>query len=252
MRFIMNNFRKEKHMKKVFWIIPILVFTLLLASCGKTSSPSTSGASGSTNSNQMAMSQVEQLLVGTLKLEGTKLAVDKTQAGTLVTLWQAYTELMSNNSTAKEETDAVVAQIQSSMTADQLKAITDMKLTFADVSSTMTALGITFTPPTVNGTQVAPSGSGFGGDFTGAPPEGAGGFPSGGSTSGGTSRRSGTTGGGGGAFVYGSGGTGGANLTQSQIATLQAGRTGSSTRSGRVPTALLNALIDLLQKRSQS
>ena len=245
-------------MKKTFWLIPILIFTILLASCGAKGSSPASAANSITDSNIGAMSQVEQLLIGTLKLEGTNQAVDKSQAAALLTLWQAYKELMSNNSTAQEETDAVISQIQSSMTADQLKAITDMKLTFTDIASTMTALGITFTPQTINGTQVAP-GQGFGEGFAGAvPPDVAGGFPSGDSTSGGTSRRTGTTGGnsssgGGGAFSYGSGGTGGANLTQSQIATLQAGRTGgSSARSGRVPTALLNALIALLQTRAQS
>ena len=242
-------------MKNEKWLILILLATILLASCGAASNKS---ASNTTAASQPAMSLQEQLLIGTLKLEGTKLAVDKTQAATLLTLWQAYEELMSNNSTAPEEITAVVSQIQSGMTADQLKAITDMKLTFADVTSTMPALGITYTPPTVNGTQVAP-GQGFGGDFAGGvPPEGTGGFPAGGSTSGGASRRTGTTGGGpgsggGGTFANGSGGPGGGTLTQSQIATLQAGRTaGSSARSGRVPTALLNALITLLQTRAQS
>ena len=236
-------------MKNGKWFIPILLVTILLASCGTSGNKSTTNT---TTASQPAMSFQEQLLIGTLKLEGTKLAVDKTQAATLLTLWQAYKELMSNNSTAPEEVTAVVSQIQSGMTADQLKAITDMKLTFADVTSTMKALGITYTPPTVNGTQMAP-GQGFGGDFAGGvPPEGAGGFPAGGSPSGGTSRRTGTTGGGG-TFANGSGGPGGGTLTQSQIATLQAGRTaGSSASSGRVPTALLNALITLLQTRAQS
>jgi hypothetical protein len=234
------------------WLIPVLLVTMLLAACGASSNNSTTNAG---NDTQGSMSLQEQLLVGTFKLEGTDLAVDQTQAADLLTLWQAYKELMSNNATAKEELDAVISQIQSSMTSDQLKAITDMKLTFADVAATMTSLGITYTPPTANGTQVAP-GEGFGEGFSGVPGGGAvivgggaGGVPSSGSTSGGTGRSSGT--GGGGAFGYDSGGAGGGNLTQSQIATLQAGRGNFSQSSGRIPTALLNALIDMLQKRSQ-
>jgi len=240
------------------WLIPFLLVAMLLAACGATNKISTSNT---VNPSQPAMSLPEQLLIGTLKLEGTTLSVDKTQAATLLTLWQAYKELLSNNATAKEETDAVVSQIQNSMTAEQLKAITNMKLSFKDISSTMTALGITFTPPTVNGTQMAP-GQGFSGDFGGVPPiEGNGGTVvisggPGGSDAGGISRRSGNSGGGNpntgtsGGFQGGAG-FNGQNLSESQIATLQAGRGNFSPSSERIPTALFNALIDRLQKRSQ-
>jgi hypothetical protein len=236
------------------WIVPFVIGSFLLASCGTTNNNSnTAGPS------QPSMSLPEQLLIGTLKLEGTKLAVDKTQAATLLTLWEAYKELMSNNSTAKQETDAVISQIQSSITPDQFKAITNMKLTYKDIASTMTALGITFTPRKVNGTQVAP-GQGFGGDFGGPPVGGSGGTITigggpGESTTGGNSRRSGSYGGnptsGTSGGFQGGQGFNGQNLTQSQIATLQASRGNFSQTSGRIPTALLNALIDLLQKRSQ-
>ena len=142
------------------------------------------------------------------------------------------------------------------MSSDQLKAITDMKLSFQDVASTMTDLGITFTPPTVNGTQMAP-GQGFGGDFSGMPMDDGGGpvIISGGqgeppSGSSGTTGGRPSTGDVGGFQGADQGMIVSQDLSQSQIATMQASR-GSSTGRGRVPTVLIDALIDLLQERSQ-
>jgi hypothetical protein len=246
------DFGGEK-MKFRIWIVPIVLGSMLLAACG-TSNKSTGNTATDT---QGAMSLQEQLLVGTFKLEGTGLAVDQTQAATLLTLWQAYKELMSNNATAKEELDAVITQIQDSMTSDQLKAISDMKLTFTDVTSTMKDLGIEFTPQTVNGTEMAP-GQGFGGDLSGAPIDGGGGAvviqggqggPS--TNSSGPSGGGPRTGSGGGFQGPDSGFATNGNISPEQIATMQAGGQGPSMRSGRIPTAFLNALIDLLQKRSQ-
>jgi hypothetical protein len=233
------------------WFIPIVVLSISLVSCA-----STKGNSNSTNPSQASMSLPEQLLIGTLKLEGTNLAIGKTEATNLLPLWQAYKELLSNNNTAKEELDAVISQIQSTMTKEQLKAITDMKLTFKDIASTMTALGITFTRPNASGTQIAPNGGNFQQGFGGFPGEGGG--PSGSGTNpGGPNRPSGnttggnTSGGGTGGFP-GAGGFSAQNLSQSQIATLQAARGNNPNREGRIPSPLMNALIDLLQKRSQT
>jgi hypothetical protein len=235
-------------MKKGKWFFALMLVPFLLAACKVASN---SSASGSTNAEQGAMSRQEQLLIGTLKLEESDLAIDQTQAAALLILWQAYKELMSNNATAPEELDAVVSQIESSMSSDQLKAITDMKLTFQDVRTTMTDLGITFTLPAGNGTQMAP-GQGFGGDFGGAPVGGGGGpmiindDPGGPPSEGGRfSSGGGFQGGGQGMITSG-------NISPEQMATLQAGGGKPSQGSGRIPTLLIDALINVLQKRTQN
>lgn len=232
------------------WIIPFVVLGILLVSCA-----STKGKTNSANPSQGTMSLPEQMLIGTLKLEGTNLAVDKTEATNLLPLWQAYKELLSNNTTAKEELDAIISQIQSTMTKEQLKEITDMKLTFKDIASTMTALGITFNRPNASGTQTAPNGGDFQQGFGGFPGEGGG--PGGSGTNPGSPNRpsgsstGGNTPGGGTGGFPGAGGFSGQNLSQSQIATLQAAGGNNPNREGRIPSPLMNALIDLLQKRSQ-
>ena len=76
----------------------------------------------------------ESLLIGTLKLQGTSNAVNATQAAALVPLWQAYAQLTSSNTAAQAEIDAVVTQIQQTLTPAQVQAITAMKLTRQDMS----------------------------------------------------------------------------------------------------------------------
>ena len=75
-----------------------------------------------------------------------------TQAAALVPLWQAYAQLTSSNTAAQAEIDAVVSQIQSTMTPQQVQAITAMKLTRQDLSHHDEHLGLT---------------NGFGGNGTG-------------------------------------------------------------------------------------
>jgi hypothetical protein len=160
-------------------------------------------------------------LVGTFKLEGTSNAVTAQEAAQLIPLWQVYKDLSSSTSAAQTEIDALIAQIQGTMTPEQVKAITDMKLTRAEEFQTMQALGIQFTNrPTASGTpRPGGGGNGFGG---------GGGVPGGGPGFG-----------------------NGQNLTPQQIATFQARRAqnGGSGRSNRIPTALYDALIKLLQSK---
>ena len=85
----------------------------------------------------------ESLLIGTLKLQGTGNAVNATQAAALVPLWQAYAQLTSSNTAAQAEIDAVVSQIQTTMTPAQVQAITAMKLTRQDMLTEMSSLGLT-------------------------------------------------------------------------------------------------------------
>jgi hypothetical protein len=86
-----------------------------------------------------------QLLIGTFRLQETALRVTPEQAAGLVPLWQALRALTSSGTAAQSEIDAVLAQIQQGMSAEQLAAIRDMHLVTQDMSTLMQSLGIS--PP---------------------------------------------------------------------------------------------------------
>ncbi len=208
-------------MKKIFIVILIL-FTLALASCGA-SNAAQSSDNGNGNFSNAPLPLAMQLVVGTFKLEGTSNAVTAEQAAKLIPLWQVYKDLSANSSAAPQEIQSLAEQIQSTMTPQQVQAITDLKLTRRDISQTMQDLGVaTLRAPNASGTPRA---------------NGGGGFPGGG--------------GGGGGFPGGGQG-GGQNLSPQQIATFQALRAkngGGSGRFNQIPPALFDALIKLLQSK---
>jgi len=190
-----------------------------------------------------ALPAVTQLVVGTFKLEETDLAISADQAQELVPLWQAYRTLESSQTSAQQEREALVTQIEESMTADQLKGIADMKLTAADMQTIFGERGGpgrddgTPSPdrqqngqPEANGGFVVPF---AGGGVGGVPGGGGGGFP-----------------GGGGGFSSGGGGFGGLAPGQTPnpeaFATLRAERGGTS---GLNP-GLVSVLIRFLQQKS--
>lgn len=243
-------------MKK--YLVPLattaIIMTLVLAACGaKSPTASTAGTSsttGSTGSNGFTFNPTtgtsngasnssrplplaEQLVVGTFKLEGTPNAIDAKTAAALIPLWQAYAQLSTSNTAAQAEIDSVVSQIQTTMTTQQVQAITGMKLTRQDMTTTMTTLGLTNNfqanaqgTPNPNRTTRG-TGGGFNRTFGRGGTGGAGG---------------GFTGGGG----FG-GGTGTNGTRPTPNATQQALRT---QFANRIPSNLMNALISLLQKRA--
>ncbi len=191
--------------------------------------------------------------MGTLKLEGTDQAVTADQAKQLVPLWQTLQSLSNSNTAATEEMNALVDQIKSTMTAQQMEKITAMKLTQQDVMTAMNDAGVGFNPSGASGTPNAPSGSAqnnfpAGG---GSAPDGGGFSVSGGGPAGGPPAGGGPSGGGGppaGGFVI-QGDPGGAGSAPGQSATPQAVR--SNGFANKVPGPLLNALIQMLQKKIQ-
>jgi len=165
-------------------ITTLILFTLILTACGASSAQAANptrntngnnGSSGNTTPLPLAM----EMLVGTFKLEGTANAVTADEAAKLLPLWQVYKDLSSSSSAAQQEIDGLAGQIQSTMTPEQVQAITDMKLTRRDIFQTMQTLGIASTGgPTASGT---PRPGGGGGGFGG----GGGGFGGGGGGGGG-------------------------------------------------------------------
>jgi len=177
--------------------------------------------------NNRPISPSMQLAVGIFKLEGTPQAVNEQEAAQLIPLWQLYGQLAASSSSAPQEVSAALDQIKSTLTPDQVNAITAMNLTNQSAFAFMQQQGI-----------VQAGGFGFNGtpQANRTPRAGGGGFPGGGG---------GFPGGGG----PGAGGAGGTNLNPSQIATAQARRAQGGGFRSQLPQPLLNALIKLLQSK---
>jgi uncharacterized membrane protein YgcG len=215
-------------MKKIIIALTIFAILSVLVACSHTST------STGTTGNPASLSTEAQLLVGTFKLEDTDLAVTSDQAKQLLPLWQTLQSLSSSSTAATEEISAVVDQIKGTMTASQMAKITAMKLTQTDIMSIMNQAGVS--PNGASGTTTPmprggfPSGGGTqggGGATGGGAPGGAGGPPSGGFPAGGDP----------GIGVA----PGGASSTPQAIRPAGMGN--------QVPPPLLNALIQLLQKK---
>lgn len=229
-------------MKKITPTI-LMIFMLTLAACGAASSGTQRPASGQQNGSLPIQ---EQILIGTFKLEGTDQAITAQQADQLIPLWQVYKDLSGSDTAAQEEIDGLVGQIQDTMTPEQMQAISAMNLTRQDLFTVLQEQGINFggsgrgnfTPEQIATAQASRgSGNGF------RPPDGGfqgGGFPGGG------------PGGGGG---FDGGGQGGQNFTPQQIETAQARRAnggGNGFGSNRIPSGLIDAVVQFLQKKAGS
>jgi hypothetical protein len=184
-------------MKKVA-LITILIFALfLLTACGSGSGATNSTSQNGTSTNSFRsgatgpLNPESKLALGTIKLEGTKLAVDPKMAANLVPLWQLLFQLNSSSSSAPQEVTAVVDQIKTTMAPDQINSINSMSLTQADI---FTAFQQQAQASGSGGTTGSGGSSGgnrgggfaFGGGGPGGGGPGGGGFPGGGLRAGGT------------------------------------------------------------------
>lgn len=221
-------------MKKIA-ISVLMVLALTLTACGAASNGTRQAASTQQNGSLPIQ---EQVLIGTFKLEGTPQAVTAKQAAQLIPLWQVYKSLSTSDTAAQEEVNGLIQQIQDTMTPEQMQAITAMNLTRQDIFTVMQDQGIA---------QAGGQGS-------------AGGTGSSSSRSTGRNGNNGgfvrPDGGGPGGFGGGFGGGGGnsQSFTPEQIATAQAARGGQGGGgfSNRIPTTLIDALVQLLQKKAGS
>jgi hypothetical protein len=242
-------------------LVGIIVITLLLAACGGAANQSGSNTDTTANDSQgdTSLSKVNMLLVGTLKLEDTDTAVTAEEAAQLLPLWQAYSSLSTSQTAAEQEVDALLNQIESTMTADQVKAIEAMNLTSTDMTDLMQSMGGAMVargtpdPQSTPGFDISSGGvppGNFQGGGNGGPPDDAGG---------GTTRNFGSGGGDGPVIMQGgpgmggdagsAAGIGGSGMIQgtadpSMQATAQAR---FSTQASQVNMMLLNVLISKLQ-----
>jgi hypothetical protein len=113
-----------------------------------------------------------QIAVGTLKLAGTDQEITVEQARDLLVYWEVYKDLGQSQTAAQAEVHGLVAQIQETMTTNQLKTITDMDLSQQDAVAAMQ--GVTATSSNASNSKVSvPLGStGGGGMPAGGPPDG--------------------------------------------------------------------------------
>ena len=198
-------------MKKIV-IVTMVLFAILLAACGSASNWIKIG------STDQSLSSQTELLIGTLKLEGTDQTITKAQASELLTLWEGMSALQSSSTTAQMEVNALITQIKENMTSKQLQTIVDMKLTSQDAVKIEQQNVSIKSLQTVKSSQSSDGGSG--------PPDG-----------GGDSFLSGTTGG----------------ITGTSRATTS-GTSASlkSTSSNQVFTELIHVLIKLLKQKIAS
>ena len=151
-------------------LVPALALVaIVLTGCGGKAAGSADQASGGVpaptvqpytsavlvTTYENAMPASSQLALGTFRLEGTKDAVTAGQAKALLPLWQA---LQSGALKNDAETNAVLKQIEGTMTPQQLVAVAAMKLTREDLRSWMQEQGLSLGPPP--GATGAPGGFG--------------------------------------------------------------------------------------------
>ncbi len=123
----------------MFKRIALLTLVALIALSACSSAPAAPAASTTTQdtytssaldtSYEGALAVRNQLALGTLQLDGTPNAITADQAKTLLTLWQALRATTQSGASAQAEVNALLGQIEGALTAQQLAAIKDLKLT---------------------------------------------------------------------------------------------------------------------------
>jgi hypothetical protein len=132
-------------MKRIL-IFTLILSSLLLASCATAATPTTGDTYTSANlptDYENAMPVRNQLAIGTMKLDGTDNAVSAEQAQKLLPLYQALRGTSTSGGASQEEITALLTQIEGALNAEQISAIREMKLTFADMQTWATENGIT-------------------------------------------------------------------------------------------------------------
>jgi len=219
------------------------LFVLTACGSGSASTNSVGGGTASTNGFRSGAASTplnveSKLALGTIKLEGTKQAIDPKMAASLIPLWQLLFQLKSSSSSAPQEVTAVVDQIKATMTPVQVSTINSMTLTQADIfTAFQQANGSSGTTGTgSSGSTGGNRGGGF--VFAGGP---GGGGPGGGGP-------------GGGGFGGGlrTGGAGGGSSTSTTQATALTAAQVAQTRENAISTLLINQVIKLLQTKLSS
>ncbi|HNS52143.1 MAG TPA: hypothetical protein PKO09_13290 [Anaerolineae bacterium] len=133
-------------MKRMTWFAGIVLMSLALTGCsGGQGAPPTSAADSSSaldTSYEGALPLRNQLALGTLRLEETDQPVTAAQAGEMLLVWQALRGTMGSGASAPAEVDALLAQLEGALTAEQLAAIGALHLTQSDLQAWAQSQGL--------------------------------------------------------------------------------------------------------------
>jgi hypothetical protein len=217
----------------------LAIFILTLTACGSAANGTTPASVPQSGAPAGELPATTQLILGTFKLDETENAVTAEQAAELLPLWQTLQVLSESDTAADQEMEALTTQVQETMTAEQMQAITDMNLTREDMFTVMQEQGLTMGVGGPAGGQNNSQG-GNSSNNGGAARPGGDEFP------GGVPPQGEFSGGGPGGF----GGGQGQNLSPEQIATAQAARQAGG--GNMTPSPLINALIAFLEQKAGS
>ncbi len=213
-------------------VILLLLLTLILTACSGNASNAGPAGNAPRSGATGELSAPLQVALGTIKLEGTENAVTAEQAKELLPLWETLQQLEGSDTAAAQETEALVSQIQETMTSKQTQAISTLGLTRQDVFSIMQSqvqtVGGSRSANTSQSGSTSTSRGGFGpggGDFGGPPPDG------------------------------GFGGNPNFQGQRSQSGTSTTTKSSSNSQPAaidpnRIPTPLVQAVIDYLKKKA--
>ena len=220
-------------MKKIILTLTLLTLALILIACGGSASEAESASTTQLSSaGEDDLSVEMQLALGTVKLDEGENAIDAAQAAELLPLWKALLSFSGSEITAPEEIEAVISQIEATMTTPQIEAIAAMQLSRDDFASVYEMLGLEIAvgggdiTPEMQATMQAARESGEG------PPEGFGG---------GQGMGGGPGGGGGGETA----------LDPAARETAIAERGGTRGAGVSINITLLDAIIEFLEAKTQ-
>jgi hypothetical protein len=167
-------------------VLLLLILTLILTACSGTASNTADPAGNAPGGGEAgALSAPIQIALGTIKLDGSENAVTSEQARELLPFWETLQVLESSDTAATEEKEALVSQIQETMTQEQTQTITRLNLSRQDMFSIMQSQ-----MQTLGGSRNSGNSQGGGtstnrefgpgeGAAMGPPPDGGGSFPDG-------------------------------------------------------------------------
>lgn len=138
-------------MKNWYKGLGLVLIVLALAGCASgAATPASAVTGGDTYASATldvdytnALTVRNQLALGILNLEGTANEVTPTQAKSLLPLWQALRGTARSGAAATAEVDALLSQIEETLTPAQLEAISALRLTQDDLRAWAESQGIT-------------------------------------------------------------------------------------------------------------
>jgi hypothetical protein len=139
---------RSYYMRLKISIILIVLCELILTGCGTNNQVSSNftpqGGAPSEGGNGRETPLALRLALGTFKLDKTDYPITAEQAKALLPLWKAASALSKSETAASQEIQALVNQIQNTLSPEQRKAIDDMGLSFRDMSSIAEEFGLDF------------------------------------------------------------------------------------------------------------